>query len=520
MKNSRYYPHERNRFFYGKLLTVRDFEAEQRYVNDKRRMINRLLHGAGVVCGLQVIAVDEKTISLETGMALDYSGREIVVSAPLTQKLSMIDGFTGSETAKNVYLCIAYDERGKEPVYSVASSSSHADEMAEYNRIQESYRVFLTETAPDETGLGFSNLTEDVVLLHESKDLRISQICPRYVNPEELFEIRLRVEKSVQLPRLQIEYQLSGDHIEPLDPQKGSHIIFSEPDENRLSRYEAAFTFKAGDQPGVVDNIVIPQGKLSVTIGDDVQEYNCDYAQVINIISEPVKDRILKNYLNIGLDQYAGFDPDQPIYLAQLSLLQIGSSFMIQQVTQVPFGEYAYNSSDLYKIGILGKGSRQAPFLTHAEANILESGEDPRLDVRFHPAENMFDFRLGIPRTTIIREDFSTGLVEIELEANTKAGKSYFSDEVEHGMGEGPVYIMTGVEESSDEELMKVPQHSEQIFFGAYEVFQKSAYESLAPRMAIGVVLYPTRGTFRIGVRCQTPVLTRVHIRWWAFRHK
>jgi len=520
VKNSRYYPHERNRYFYGKLLTVRDFETEQRYVNDKRRMINRLLHGAGVVCGLQVVAVDEKTISLETGMALDYSGREIVVSAPLTQKLSMIDGFTGSETAKNVYLCIAYDERGKEPVYSVASTSARADEMAEYNRIQESYRVFLTETAPDETSMGFSNLVEDVVLLHESKDVKVWQICPRYVNPGELFEIRLRVEKTMQLPRLQIEYQVTGQYITSVDQQKGNMISFREPDENRQARYEIGFTFKAGDKPGVVDNIVIPEGKLKVTIGDDVQEYHCDYDQVINIISEPVKDRILKNYLNIGLDQYAGFDPDQPVYLAQISLLQIGSSFMIEQVTQVPFGEYAYNSSDLYKMGIMGKGSRQAPFLTHAEASVLEVGEEPRLDVRFHPEDNLFDFKLGIPRTTIIREDFTTGMVEIELEANTKAGKSYFSEEVDHGMGVGPVYIMTGVEESTDEELMKVPQHSEQIFFGSYEVFQKSSYESLAPRMAIGVVLYPSRGTFRIGVRCQTPILTSVKIRWWAFKHQ
>ncbi len=518
MKNSRYYPHERNRFFYGKLLTVRDFEAEQRYVNDKRRMINRLLHGAGVVCGLQVVAVDDKTISLETGLALDYSGREIVVSSPVTQKLSMIEGFTANEAAKNLYLCIAYDERGKEPVYSVAGSSTRADEMAEYNRIQESYHIFVKEEAPDPASLGFSSLMEDVVLLHQSGDLRIWQICPRYVNPQEIFEIRLRLEKTMQMPRLKIEYQISGDHIYALDEKNGGLITFREPDENRQARYEVAFNFKAGEQPGVVDNIIIPEGKLRVTIGDDTQEYHCDYEQVIQIISEPVKDRILKNYLNLGLDQYAGFDPDQPIYLAQISLLQIGASFMIEQVNQVPFAEYAYNSSDLYKIGILGQSQHQAPFLTHAEAGVLEAGEEPRLDVRYRPEDNLFDFKLGIPRTTIIREEIFTGMAEIELEANTKAGKSYFSDEIEHGLGMGSVYIMTGVEESSDEELMQVPQHSEQVFFGAYEVFQKSSYESLAPRMAIGVVLYPSRGTFRIGVRCQTPTVTRIKIRWWAFK--
>lgn len=41
MKNMKYFPFERNKYFYGKLLTVDDFETEQRYMNDKRRVLNR-----------------------------------------------------------------------------------------------------------------------------------------------------------------------------------------------------------------------------------------------------------------------------------------------------------------------------------------------------------------------------------------------------------------------------------------------------------------------------------------------
>ena len=52
MNNANYFPFERNRYFYGKLLTVRDFEVEQRYHCTKRALLNRLVHGAGVVCGL------------------------------------------------------------------------------------------------------------------------------------------------------------------------------------------------------------------------------------------------------------------------------------------------------------------------------------------------------------------------------------------------------------------------------------------------------------------------------------
>ena len=91
MNNSNFFPLERNRYFYGKMLTARDFETEQRYFNNKRRLLNRTLYGAGVVCGLGVYRNDDVSFSVETGMALDYMGREICVSAPVIRKLRMVD---------------------------------------------------------------------------------------------------------------------------------------------------------------------------------------------------------------------------------------------------------------------------------------------------------------------------------------------------------------------------------------------------------------------------------------------
>ena len=38
---------DRNRYFYGKLMTVRDFLREQEYFNSKRWLINRLLFRSG-----------------------------------------------------------------------------------------------------------------------------------------------------------------------------------------------------------------------------------------------------------------------------------------------------------------------------------------------------------------------------------------------------------------------------------------------------------------------------------------
>jgi hypothetical protein len=68
------------RFFYGQRLDVHHFESEQRYVKGKLWMLNRMVHGYGVVCGLDVQPGDDHTsVVVLPGIALDKAGREIVV---------------------------------------------------------------------------------------------------------------------------------------------------------------------------------------------------------------------------------------------------------------------------------------------------------------------------------------------------------------------------------------------------------------------------------------------------------
>jgi hypothetical protein len=73
----------RNRYFYGKLLGVHDFELEQSYFNRKRWLLNRLVTGYGVVCGLGVqLGADGHSVVVQSGLAIDKCGREIIVCEP------------------------------------------------------------------------------------------------------------------------------------------------------------------------------------------------------------------------------------------------------------------------------------------------------------------------------------------------------------------------------------------------------------------------------------------------------
>ena len=151
MKNLTYIPFKKNRYFYGKLLTADDFEQEQQYFDDKRRLVNRWVLGAGIVAGLEVIRVDDYSISVEMGLALDYTGREIVVDMPVIRKLSLIDGYaeaTMAEGDESLYLCIEYAQTPIEPVHNITNRAVHTREEEDYNKFREGYRLYVTDEEP------------------------------------------------------------------------------------------------------------------------------------------------------------------------------------------------------------------------------------------------------------------------------------------------------------------------------------------------------------------------------------
>lgn len=67
---------QRNRYFSGRLLSAKDFELEQNYFLEKQRLHNRLLHGSGIVAGLEV-SLNQNSIVVQSGCALDCQGNLI-----------------------------------------------------------------------------------------------------------------------------------------------------------------------------------------------------------------------------------------------------------------------------------------------------------------------------------------------------------------------------------------------------------------------------------------------------------
>lgn len=186
MNNCNFTKFEKNKYFYGKLMTVRDFETEQQYFDGKRYLINRLLHGTGMVCGFQDLKVTKKENEplkinfVNGGMALDCCGHEIIVPSNTLDKEIVDDAgnpFSSSNAVPNeFYLYLKY-KTFYGSYLAVASNSSSCEEKCCPGRIIEDFEVVLLKDAPSSTDI--SCRTDDQAVKDWLKDREEENwLCP------------------------------------------------------------------------------------------------------------------------------------------------------------------------------------------------------------------------------------------------------------------------------------------------------------------------------------------------------
>ena len=151
--------HTRNHYFNGKLLVERDFVDEQIYHIAKRRMLNKVLHGDGTVCGLKLKqhpSPDCQTqyIYAEPGVALDCCGREIVLTK--NEPINIQDLIKQQELKLDdpvdLFVALQYRDVESEQVPVILPDCDCADANQTANRIDEcfSFKVFAREPGSTE----------------------------------------------------------------------------------------------------------------------------------------------------------------------------------------------------------------------------------------------------------------------------------------------------------------------------------------------------------------------------------
>ena len=85
----------KNNYYDGKHLSTESFKTEQAYNSDKLAQISQLIFGKGIICGLNVSAVQHyhDAVEIASGAAIDDDGQFIRVYDKIILPIRAIDGF-------------------------------------------------------------------------------------------------------------------------------------------------------------------------------------------------------------------------------------------------------------------------------------------------------------------------------------------------------------------------------------------------------------------------------------------
>lgn len=135
---------EKNRYFQGKLMSARDMVTDQQYHANRLELLAQHTTGTGIVTGFGISnfeATDEGLeVTIQPGLAIDSTGKPIVVRNPTTRSFPIPDG-------NELYLFIEHDTETKDPV-PVPGSGPLSEEQSEESRILEVFSLTTREAAP------------------------------------------------------------------------------------------------------------------------------------------------------------------------------------------------------------------------------------------------------------------------------------------------------------------------------------------------------------------------------------
>ncbi len=510
MKNKNFFPFERNRYFYGKMLTARDLETEQRYLNDKRRTVNKAVFGAGIVHGLGTYINDESSVSVESGLAFDYTGREIVVDNSLVKKMMTIEGYETLAGSEQCYLCLSYNETDREPVSAIGIRDRESDE---FNKIQESYRLYLDKSTPN-----FAAIYEDggrnyVDIVYNSEDLIIVQIIPKIAVKNNEFTIGYIAVKNISKPALSLKISFESDYF-GIDNSDSIELSYNESDSEREGIIKAFFPLSV---KGSSDSQILWSKtpiKISVTMGDSSKAVEFSDARNINICKTVREAEQFYNMKISSLNEIYSGD-ETPIYLAKIDYGEAGTIHVLRKVFSHPFDQHITK----YKYAPNFNTSSNDNFIlekTESSMKLLDYWQKPEVDVNYNPKSKSLSFSFGMPSLEAYDYATASGTLKIPLTGTIKVNSRFFSEDIPHNLGVGDVSITLSAEFDSDE----IESEGERrLLFGNGEVFAAKSMFKAVPKAELAAVLSPEKGTFKVGIWCKDYIQGReITIKWFAYK--
>lgn len=412
---------ERNRFFYGKLLTAEDFIAEQNYFNTKIRLLNSLIFGSGIVAGLNVIKTDERSVAIDSGIALDCAGREIIVPEPMIVKINELDGYDvfvrENSDYTRAYLCIEYNETRTQPIHSIARTAlDDENDGPEYNRITEGFSLYITAEEP----AGYPCEYEDRALVRKtliSDGIDVTIVFPRTVRAGGEFILETHIDKGSSdkengNKQFELEFDLVLSALVSEDGADTVRVVYGQNaagDETEIIRTKLRANSSFANKGIIkVENVRAFCNKTKLSFFPVLAE--------TRIVGQGAFD-VINSLKKRGEEQRYG------LYLARLELYISPQYFILESVKSLPFSQIVPTLADLRSFQLWSEFSR--------ERSLSNSGST----------------RDPAPASDALRTN--SGYIAVEIPEKAKKGQIFKSAEIPHGLGTGAVFINVGISDGS-----------------------------------------------------------------------
>lgn len=480
MKNTKLYPFERNRYYSGKMLTSADFQAEQTYFNNKRRFINNLMYGAGVVCGCGVFSLDDLSLLVESGVAIDGLGREIVMEASVVKKLSAIDGF---ESLKSNFasLCLRYKEDPVHTVYTMNQGAGEDSKEYEYNRISENYQLFLMdqEEAAQEYKMEAEFLTGAVLL--ENEDFTVRLVVPARVCRGKNVKLEIRTEKhSAENKKLtyhgilQVPVFLTAD---------GQHEIEISLEDISLKEGESVKKeyWLVTQNVAVVDtSILLKSGTARAYVDGAAVETEANCSVKVMLTSNKPWELVNQEIGRMSLEMKNMGGYKDYVRLADLRLVRTESAYIIEEVLERNVKTY---------ITAPAQESLRQECLEYfiKDTEVLKSGKAFQAEPE----------KTGQVQTGNRVPEVATGILEIPLGESARRGDIRYSGEIMHGLGKGNVYVDIGYEYITEDTALHAS--AKNTIYGNPDLFKGERTTAVDAETAVKVM--NDKGSFIVAAR-------------------
>lgn len=493
MDKAQMFPFVRNRYYNGKMLTSGDFQTEQRYFNTKRAFINQMTLGAGIICGLRVYNLDDLSILIESGAAIDQEGREIVAEESVVCKLSALEGYEGAN-AQVLSLYIRYREEEIQPVYA----GGLGDSLREYenNRISEGYELFLKNAAEQKESFSLDSEFFVEVPILKSEEIEISLRMPACACKGKKVKLEVAAKnRTGKSGEFELDMMIRLPVFIAEDGSHSLHISLQEESLEKESMWEYWIYTEMCELSET--HILLDEEDGEVIFAGYQRRLDSNISLTVRLDKESPEALVRKQLGRTSLDIYSSGGRQDGIHLADIHMLQTPAAYVIDFVEET--------GADTY-VTLPAREEERRRYLSFYEEGEFAEPE---------PQENLEQMILEKEQTEAAPVFINGGMLTIPLEKRMKKGNICFSQETVHGLGSGRVYVAVGAADTG--EMAGAYREAETTIFGNMSLFAERDMEMTCIETAVKV--FHDRGSFQVAARLQGEQHTvLLNIPWIAVR--